>query len=165
MKRFTRAIERKRATIFRNMNIEQNIRIVKTHRRAFTSLVTEIVNNGILYFISHELGVTEFIRKHHRIYGETLFGIQIFLPIYSLYIIVHFISRLCLEMFDGFKDSDSGAQTEICFIQHGLVSCESHHTVPNLNIAGAQLRQFLCQNLFQSLKSLSYQLEFLLHCM
>ena len=109
--------------------------------------------------------MAEFVGEHYRIYGKALVCTQVFFPIDGLYIIVHLISRLCLEVLDGFQDTDSGTQTEVRLVQHCFISGESHHAVSNLNVAGAQLCQFFSQHFFQSLESLGYQLEFLLHCM
>ena len=116
VERFTRTVERQSTTVFSNVDVQQYIRIVDAYRWAFACLVAEVVHDGILHLVCHELGVAEFIGEYHSIDGKALGVVQVLFPSDGLYIVVHFVGSVSLKMFDGFEDTDSGAQAEVCLV-------------------------------------------------
>ena len=79
---------------------------VDAYRGALSCLFTEIVHNGVFYFVGYELRVTELVRENHSVYGNTFIFIQEVFPHNGLDSFVNFIGMLRLKMFDGFQDAD-----------------------------------------------------------
>ena len=58
------------------MDVQCHIGMVDAYRGALSCLFTEIVHNGVFYFVGYELGVTELVRENHSVYGKTFIFIQ-----------------------------------------------------------------------------------------
>ena len=136
------------------MDVQCHIGMVDAYRGALSCLFTEIVHNGIFYFIGHELGVTEFVRENHSVYGKTFIFIQEVFPCNGFDSFVNFVGILRLKMFNGFQDADGSTQAEVCLIHHFFIAHKGYHASSYFYIAGSQLGEFFCQYFFQSLESL-----------
>ena len=99
---------------FRLYGCSVHIGMVDAYRGALSCLFTEIVHNGVFYFVGYELGVTELVRENHSVYGKTFIFIQEVFPRNGLDSFVNFIGILRLKMFDGFQDADGSTQAEVC---------------------------------------------------
>ena len=98
------------------MDVESQVGISHGDIRTFARLLPKLIDNGILYFIGYKFRVAEFFAEYHRIDSKGLVESQIFRPIDILYLLIHVICRPGDEMFDGFENTDSGVQLEICAI-------------------------------------------------
>ena len=68
--------------------------------------------------------MTELLGKDHGINCECLLGFQILTPVYLLDFLVNIIRTLCLEVTDGFQNTDGSVQLEIRTVHHLLVTGE-----------------------------------------
>jgi hypothetical protein len=84
------------------MDVQAYVWIGNAYIRALTHFLAELVYDGILHLVSHELRVTELIRKYYRVHGKCLIQVQIFGPVYGFYSFVNVVGRQCLEVLDGF---------------------------------------------------------------
>ena len=85
-----------------NMDVQAYVGIGNTDIRALPRFLAELVHDGVLYLVSHELRVTELIGKDHRVYGKGLVQVQILCPVNVFYTVVNVVGRQCLEVLDGF---------------------------------------------------------------
>ena len=99
-----------------------------------------------------------------RIYNddsqERALHVHVFLPVNLLGCFIHLIGILCLKLLDGFQYLHGCTCTEVCLVEHLLVTRESHHSPTNLNVVGAQIDQFFCKDFLQSLEGLCDYLKF-----
>lgn len=52
------------------MDVQADVRVGDGDIRTFSRLLTELVDDSILHFISDELRVTELLREYYRVNGE-----------------------------------------------------------------------------------------------
>ena len=145
------------------MDIEQYVRVVDAHVRAFACLVAEVIHNGILYLVCYELAVAELVAEYHGIHRKALGVVQVVFPSDGLDVFIYFVGCVGLEVLDGLQNAYGRSQAEVCLVHQGLVTRKSHHTVTYLNVTGSQLSKFFGQHFFQSVEGFGYQLEFFLH--
>ena len=68
--------------------------------------------------------MTELLREHDGINCKSLLGFQILGPVDLLDFFIDIIRTLCLEVADGFEDTDGGVKLEVRPIHHFLVTGE-----------------------------------------
>ena len=143
------------------MYIHTKIWVADNHIRAVTSrLLTPVVGNGILHTVCHKLRVSEVLAEDDRVHQERALHVHVFLPVNLLGCFIHLIGILCLKLLDGFQYLHGCTCTEVCLVEHLLVTRESHHSPTNLNVVGAQIDQFFCKDFLQSLEGLCDYLKF-----
>ena len=84
------------------MDVQADVRVGNGYVRTLSCLLTELINDSVLDFISDELRVAELLRENDRVNGEGRFQIQVFRPVHRFDTLVDIIGRKCLEMFDWF---------------------------------------------------------------
>ena len=85
-----------------NMDVQAYIGIGNTDIRTLARLLAELVYDGILHLVSHELRVAELVGEDHRVHGKGFVQIQILCPVNGLYSFVNIVGRQCLEVLDRF---------------------------------------------------------------
>ena len=116
------------------MDIQLQVRMGHADVGARTGFLAEVIHNGILYLIGHELTVTELLGKDHRVYGKAGFILQILIPVDGLDGIINLIGRFRLEMLDRFKNADGRTQGKVGPIHEFLVAGERHHSASGLDV-------------------------------
>lgn len=58
------------------MDVQADVRVGDGDIRTFSRLLTELVDDSILHFISDELRVTELLREYYRVNGEGRLEVQ-----------------------------------------------------------------------------------------
>ena len=101
MQALATGVERKGALVLSHMDVETYIGIGNTDIGALSRLLAELIYNGVLHLVGNKLRVAEFVGEHHGIHCECLVVVEIFRPIHLLYLLIHIICRLGLEVSDG----------------------------------------------------------------
>ena len=158
-----RGVERERAAGFGHVYVETDVGVGDADVGALALRLAEIVDDGVLHLIGHELGVAELLRVDHGVDGERGFQVEIAAPIDRLHGLIDVVGIFRLEVLDGFQDAHGRAQTEVGPVHHLAVAAERHHAAANLYIVGTQLRQLLRQDFFQALKGLGDEFKFFFH--
>ena len=139
MQRLTAGVKRQRTLVLCHVHVQPDVRIGDADVRALAGLLAELIDDGVLYFIRHKLGMTEFLAEHHRIDGECLVQSQVLGPVDFLHFLIHVIGRIGLEVLDRFENTDSCMQLEIGAIHQFLIARERYHTSSNDHISCPQL--------------------------
>ena len=145
------------------MYVQTEIWVRHRDVRPFAGLLSELVDDGILHFIGYKLRVAELLREHYRVDGKGLVVIEICSPVYFLDFFVDIIRTFCLEVPDGFQDSDGSVRLKVGTVHQFLVTCKRNHSSTNLYIISPQLGQFFRQYRFQSHKRFGDQFKILFH--
>ena len=153
-------VETKRGIVVGNMDVQPQVGI--GHRDVGTNagLLAELVHDGVLHLIGHELRVTEILREHHGVDGKCLLLVQIVRPVDGFYLVVDIVGAACLEMLDGLQDSDGCMQLEVGAVHQFLVAGERHHAASYFHIVCSQVCEFFSQDGLQSHESFGYEFEF-----
>ena len=152
VERFAAGIERKCATGFGDVDVEQHVGLVDAYAGTLARLLAEVVHDGILHLVGHELGMAELLAEDGGFYGKGFVRVQILFPTDGFYLFVDLVGVFGLEVLDGFQDSDGCAQAEVRFVHHLFVTAEGDHATAYLDVVGSQCGEFLRQHFFQSLK-------------
>ena len=152
MQAFAGRVERQRALRIGNMDIQTDVGIGDTDIGAFAVLLAEIVHDGVFHFIGHELRMTELLGIDYRVDRKSRFQIEKIVPFHAAHGVVDIVGISCLKSFDGFQNSDGGAQAEVGAVHHCLVARKRHHAPSDFDVVGTELGQFLRQNLFKALE-------------
>ena len=139
MQRLSTGVQTEGTAVFCHVHVQTDVRVCHRDVRPFSSLLTELVHDGILHFVRHEFGVTELITEHYRVNGKGFLEPQILSPVNLFHLLIDLVSRACLEVLDGFENTDSGVQLEIGAIHEFLIACERHHASSNLYVVCPQL--------------------------
>ena len=164
MERLATGVETQRAVILSDMHVQTDVGVGHRYIRALAGLLPELVDDGILYLIRHELRMAELLREHDRVDREGLVVLQILRPVYFLDFLIHVICAFRFEMTDRLQDSDGSVQLEVCTIHHFFITCKRYHSSTDLNIVSPQLGQLFRQYRFQSHKRFGDQFKILFHC-
>ena len=101
MQALATGVERKGALVLSHMDVETYVGIGNTDIGALSRLLAELIYDGVLHLVGNKLRVAEFVGEHHGIHCECLVVVEIFRPIHLLYLLIHIICRLGLEVSDG----------------------------------------------------------------
>ena len=145
------------------MDVQAHVRIAHADVRTVARFLAELVDDGVLHLICHEFRVAELLGEYDGIDGKGLVQRQVFRPVDVLHTFVHVVCRQCLEVLDGFQNTDGGMQLEISAIHHLLIACKGHHSASYLYVFCAQLRQFVRQDGLKAHKGLGDHFKFLCH--
>ena len=145
------------------MYVETYVGICHTYVRALSAVLTEVIDNGIFYFVSHELRVTEVFGINNCVNGESGLEIENVFPLVVSYGVINFVGCCGIKMFQRFEYAYGSAQRVVCAIHHGGVSCEVNHAPSFLYVLRACFGKLLYQEVFHSLECLGYEFEFLFH--
>ena len=147
-----RRVERQSAVILRHVNVELQVGVLQADVRAVAGLLAHLVHDGVFHFVGHHLGVAELAGIDHAVDGKGGAVGEILCPIDSFHGVIHFVSRLGTEMFDGLEDADGGAQLDIGAVHHLQVAGEGHHAATDFDVVGSEPGEFFGQNVLQSLE-------------
>ena len=142
------------------MDVQLQVGIGDADVRTFASLLSHLVNDGILHLVGHKFRVAEFRAEHNAIDGKGRFIGQVFCPVNLLHSTIHLVGTGGAEVFDGFQNFDGGAQLKICAIEQFLVACEGHHAATYLDVVGPEVYELRCQYCLQALKGLGNHFKF-----
>ena len=154
--RLAARIERDRHSVFRNMDIEEQIGTRETDRRTLSDGVVEMVHDSVLHAIGHEARVGEIVAGDGRVYSERRFGRHIFAPVDVAHRVIQFVGCVGCELDDRLQDSERRTAAEIGLVHHSEISLKADHTLSELNVLGAEFDQFVTKDIFKTLKGLGY---------
>ena len=120
----------------RNMNIDIQIRIVYTDRRAFLLLLHEIIHDRILRTISNKFGVIEIFRVDYRVDGKRLVQRHVVFPFHLFNLFIDSIGVFSFKVINRLQDTQCRTTIEVGFVKHFLISGKGNHPAANLNIVG-----------------------------
>ena len=106
-------VKAQRTLVVGNMDVQPDVGVGDTDVRPLSRLLAELVNNGILHLVGHELRMPELVREDDRVDGKGLVDRQIAGPVNILHTLVDVVGRQRLEVLDGFEDADGGVQLEV----------------------------------------------------
>ena len=146
-----------------NVDVEPEVGVADGDVGAFARLLAELVDDGILHFVTDELRVTELFREDHSVYGKGLVEVEVLAPVHLHHLVVHVLGREGAEMGDGLENADGSMELEVSTIKQFLVAGERHHASAYLYVVSPQLGQFLRQNGLKSHKGLGDDFKCLFH--
>ena len=120
------------------MHVDADVGIRNAHVWTLLRFLAEIVGDGILHAVCHELAMTEILGENDRIHQESHVFVHVGFPVHFFHLLIDFVSIVCLELLDGHEDFHRGAKAEIGAIEHFLIACERHHTVANHNVVSTE---------------------------
>ena len=156
---FARGVERQGAVILGNMYVEFDVGVRDADVGPFTRGFAEVVHDGVLHLVGHELGVAEFRGIDHGVHGEGCIEVEVLFPVDGPHGGVDVVGVGRAEVLDGFEYAYGRAQAEVGPVHHFLVSGEGNHTFADLDVVCAELCQLLCQHFFQSLEGFGDKFE------
>ena len=102
VERLTAGVERQGTLVFCNMNVQPQVRIGHRNIRTATHPLAELVDDGILHLVAHELRVAELLREHNGIDGKRLVLADVLRPVDFSDFLIDVVRTLGLEVTDGF---------------------------------------------------------------
>ena len=143
VERLSAGIEREGTLGLGNMDVDQQVRPHHAHPGSLALALHEVVGNGILHAVGHELGVAELVAEDDFIHRKRLSRTHVILPLDGLDLFIHLIGVGGRKVADGFQDANGGTQAEVGLVQHPFITRKGHHASAFLYIIGSQFSQFL----------------------
>ena len=160
VQRLAAGVEAEGGVFVGNVDVQADVGVGHRDVRTVARMFAELVDDGILHLIGHELGVAELLGEYHRVYGESLAVVEVFRPFHLHHLVVHVVGTTGFEVDNGFQNADSSVELEIGTVHQFFVACKRHHSTANLHVFGSQFGQFLCQDGLQAHECLGNQFEF-----
>ena len=142
------------------MDVQLDVRVAYRDVGPTACTLSELVYNGVFHLVAHKFGMFELLGEYYSVYSKSAAFLNIVAPVYFLHFVVYIVGRLCLEMLYRLEDADGGVKLKVGAVHQFFVTGEGYHTAAYLNIVGAQLGEFLCQNGFQTHECLGNHLKF-----
>ena len=163
VERLAAGVEAECSLVLGDVYVQTDVGVGNTDIRSHVGALTELVHNGVLHLVSHELRMAELLGEHHRVDGKSLAYVEVLAPVNGAHLVVHVVGTLSLELADGLEDAYGGMQLHVGAIHHFLVTRERHHASSYLYVVGSQSRQFLSQYVLKSHERLGNEFKFLSH--
>ena len=145
------------------MDMQSQVGIGHRDARPLACSLTQLIYDGILHLVAHELRVTEILGEHDRIHGKRFVVAQILAPVNLLDFLIDLVGAMSFEMGDRLQDFNGRMQLEVGTIHQFLVASKRHHASPYLYIVGPQLSQLFCQDGLQSHECFGNELKVFIH--
>ena len=91
MQALAAGVEAQGAVVFGDVHIESDVRVGHADIGSFARFLPELVDDGILHLIGHELGVFELLGEDHGVDSKGLVKTQVLGPVDSLHLVVYVI--------------------------------------------------------------------------
>ena len=122
-----------------------------------------MIGNSVFHPVSHKLGVGELAAVDCRVDAESgVWGEELF-PVEVAHAVVKLVGVGGRELYDGLKDSQGGAATEVGLVHDLVVSLERDHAESYFYIFGPQGDELVAEHILKPLECLGHHLECIVH--